>query len=913
MIGRYLLAAAALAAAPAGAANTDAPVAIAHERFTLPNGLTVLVHEDRKAPIVAVNLWYHVGSKDEPRGKTGFAHLFEHLMFQGTEHYDDEYFKPLEMVGATDLNGTTDYDRTNYFQNVPVTALDMTLWMESERMGHLLGAIDQALLDEQRGVVKNEKRQGEDQPYGRVWDQIFAASFPAGHPYDHDVIGSMEDLDAASLDDVKAWFRQYYGASNAVLVLAGDIDVATAKEKAQKYFGHIPAGPPLAHRKAWVAARTDSRRDTMEDRVAQTRLYRTWNTPGSGSADGDYLGIAAQVLGGGKTSRLYERLAYREQVVDSVSAFGYGLELAGMFAVQADVKNGVDPASVEAAIAEEVARLAKDGPTEEELARAKVQVRSGFVRGVERIGGWGGKADVLAECEVYTGDAHCYRTSLARIESATVADVQAAARRWLSRGDYTLAVVPYGEKENAAASAVDRKAGIPKVDEFPGVDFPKLERAKLGNGIEVVFAQRHAVPVVNVELMFDAGYAADQVAAFGTSSFAMSMLDEGAGSLDALALSKRVQSLGAQLYAGSGLDYSNAGVSALADKLDESVALLAMVVREPTFPQFEIDRVKKQWLAGIAREKTQPGAIAARVLPPLLYGEGHPYAMPFTGSGTEASIGALKREDLQRFHERFIRPDNVRILAVGDTTLDALMPVLERHFGGWKATGTPPARNVANVAVPPAPRVFLVDQPHAQQSTIIAGVVGPSSKAPNNLEINTADAILGGTFTSRLNMNLREDKHWSYGASTSFGGAVGQRPWLVYAPVQTDKTAESLTEMRREIEEYVDKRPATDEEIDKIKANDVRSLPGQFETAAAVLGAIRSIELYDRPDDYVDTLKARTEAQTQDAVVAAARELVKPRALTWVVVGDLSQIEAPIRALGLGEVKVVDADGKVLR
>ncbi|HVF35159.1 MAG TPA: pitrilysin family protein, partial [Candidatus Saccharimonadia bacterium] len=432
-------------------------------------------------------------------------------------------------------------------------------------------------------------------------------------------------------------------------------------------------------------------------------------------------------------------------------------------------------------------------------------------------------------------------------------------------------------------------------------------------GIEVVFAERHAVPIVNVELMFDAGYAADQGAALGTSSFAMQMLDEGAGGLDALAISKRAQSLGAQLFMGSGVDYSNAGVSALADKLDPSLELLATLVREPTFPQFEIDRVKKQWIAGIAREKKQPTSIALRVLPPLLYGEGHPYAMPFSGTGTEASIGGLTREHLGAYHAKFVRPDNAKILAVGDTTLAALMPALERHFGGWKASGSPPAKTVAPVELPAAPRVYLVDQPGAQQSTIIAGVLAPSPKAPNHLELNTADSILGGTFTSRLNLNLREDKHWSYGAGSFFGGSIGQRPWIVYAPVQTDKTAESLTEMRREIDEYIADKPPTAAELDKIKANDVRSLPGQFETASSVLGALRSIELYDRPDDYVSTLKDRTEAQSLEHVTTAARELVRPKALTWVVVGDLRTIEAPVRALKLGEVKVVDADGKVLR
>ena len=382
---------------------------IPFEKFQLENGLTVIVHTDRKAPIVAVNVWYHVGSKNEKPGKTGFAHLFEHLMFQGSEHFNDEYMKPLERVGATNQNGTTNFDRTNYFQNVPTTALDLALWMESDRMGHLLGVVDQARLDEQRGVVQNEKRQGENRPHGRVPEAIFRSIFPAGHPYHTLPIGSMEDLNAATLDDVREWFRTYYGAANAVLVLAGDIDVATARDKAQRYFGHIPPGPALTRPGTWIAAATESRREVMYDQVAQVRWQRFWNTPPDGTADSDYLGLVAEILGGGKTSRLYERLVYRERLADMASAGQSPLEIAGFFSVFADVKQGVDAARVEAAVQEELQRFLAQGPTRAELERAKTTVRAGFIRGLERIGGFGGKADVLASCEVFEDDPACYQ------------------------------------------------------------------------------------------------------------------------------------------------------------------------------------------------------------------------------------------------------------------------------------------------------------------------------------------------------------------------------------------------------------------------------------------------------------------------------------------------------------------------
>ncbi|MDH5228021.1 MAG: insulinase family protein, partial [Gammaproteobacteria bacterium] len=531
-----LAGASAAAASPATAAPAPADL-IPCEKFVLANGLTVVVHTDRKAPIVAVNVWYHVGSKNEPAGKTGFAHLFEHLMFQGTENYDDEFFKPLELVGATSMNGTTNFDRTNYFQNVPTTALDLALWMESDRMGHLLGAVTQARLDEQRGVVKNEKRQGENRPYGKVAETVFRASFPVGHPYRSLPIGSMADLDAAALDDVRDWFRSYYGAANAVLVLAGDIDVATARAKAEQYFGHIAPGPAITRPGLWIAARTDSRRETMYDQVAQPRWQRFWNTPPDNTRDSEYLGLVGEILGGGKTSRLYERLVYRDRIADSASAGQSPLEIAGLFSLSADVKQGVPVARVEAAMMEELNRFIAQGPTREEIERARTTLRAGFIRGLERIGGFGGKADVLASCEVYTGNPACYQQSLRWIDEAQPADLQRVAREWLVRGDYTLEVLPQPAFAPApGAGAVDRKQGPPITTAFPDTVFPALQRLQLANGIPVIVAARPDVPVARVALLFQGGFTADQGRKPGTASFAMSLLDEGAGRLDSLAI-----------------------------------------------------------------------------------------------------------------------------------------------------------------------------------------------------------------------------------------------------------------------------------------------------------------------------------------------------------------------------------------
>ncbi|PJK00208.1 peptidase M16 [Lysobacteraceae bacterium NML75-0749] len=918
--------------APAQAARSATQVNLPYETFTLPNGLRVVVHTDRKAPIVAVNVWYHVGSKDEPAGRTGFAHLFEHLMFNGSENHPGEYFAPFEQAGATDMNGTTNSDRTNYFQNVPTTALDMALWMESDRMGHLLGAIDQKTLDEQRGVVQNEKRQGENRPYGQFYATMLRTMYPKGHPYHHTVIGSMNDLNAATLDDVKNWFRAWYGPNNAVLVLAGDIDVATAREKVTKYFGHIPAGPSLAQPAVNVPKMNVSGRTEMQDKVPQTLLARVWHVPQSTSSESDVLDLFSEVLGGSTTSRLDRRLVYQDQLVDSISTSNMGSQLAGLFMVQAMVKPGVDVAKVEAAIDEELQKLLREGPSAEELARAKTDHNASLVRGMERIGGFGGKADILASCTIYTGKPGCLDESQRNIAAATPASVQQTAQRWLAAPSHTFVITP-GErtaltedlsvqpapfnlpapdrKYRTTAAQVDRSQGVPQVTDFPALKFPALQRAKLANGTTVVLAERHDIPVVQMSYQFHGGYASDAGGKLGRASFAMGMLDEGAGELDALAFKARAESLGAQLGAGANLDGSSVSLSALKSNLDASLALYADMLRRPAFNAADIERVRAQWLAGIAQEKANPGSVAQRVLPPLLYDEGHPYAIPFTGSGTEDAIKALSRDDLLAYQKTWLRPEAATLLVVGDTTLEEIVPLLNKHLGDWKGEGAV-AQPVAlpQVDAPRQARVYLIDQPGAIQANIMVGKLVPSSRDAGATRLEMSNDIIGGTFTSRLNMNLREDKHWSYGARTSLVSALGQRPWLASAPVQIDKTAESLAEIRREFAEYASgKAPARQEEVTKVVNNELRSQPGAYETGRAVMSTINGIVRYGRPDNWVTLRNAEVEAfSVADANTAAAS--FNPDNLVWVVVGDLGKIEAPVRALNLGEVTILDADGK---
>jgi zinc protease len=902
-----LVLAAFFAAIPTARAAGISIPEIPYQKYVLGNGLTLVVHEDHKAPIVAVNLWYHVGSKNEKPGKTGFAHLFEHLMFNGSENFNDDYFKVLEKIGATDMNGTTDQDRTNYFQNVPVTALDTVLWMESDRMGHLLGAIDKARLDEQRGVVQNEKRQNDNEPYALSEYLIQENTYPKGHPYSWTVIGSMEDLNAASLDDVKEWFKTYYGPSNAVVVVAGDVKAEEVKAKVERYFGDIPPGPPVARHDTWIAPRTGAHRMEMQDRVPQARIYEVWNTPEWATADSAYLTLAASVLSRGKTSRLYKRLVYDDQIATSVNARQNGAEIGSQFVVEVTAKAGGDLAAVEKAADEELTRFLEKGPTAEELERARTEYLAGFVRGAERIGGFGGKSDILAEGAVYGGSPDFYKPRLQRIQGATPADVWGASKRWLSDGVFVLEVHPFPEYA-AAAAGVDRskrpEPGPPSLSRFPAI-----QHATLTNGLKVVLAERHAVPVVNLRLLVDAGYAADQGGVPGTARLAGDMLDEGTKTRTSLQISDGLAALGASLRIQSDLDTTRVSLSALKANLDPSLEIFTDVVLDAVFPAADFERLKKLQIAAIEQEKAEPFGIALRVLPPLIYGAGHAYAIPFSGSGTAASVSRISRDDVARWYATWFKPNNATLAVAGDTTLAELTPKLEKLFASWKQ-GAVPKKNVATVAAKAGTEVYLIDRPGAVQSVILVGQVAPPKANPKEPALETMNGVLGGQFISRVNMNLREDKHWSYGAGTVFVDARGQRPFFAYAPVQSDKTKESVAELQKELRGIRGDRPITADELRSAQNGLTLTLSGQWETANAVLASLAELVRFGYDDRYFDTYAEKIRGVSLADAADAART-IEPDRLVWVVIGDRAKIEPGLRELGLGAVHLMDADGKV--
>ena len=886
-----------------GQAELEVPD-IKYDTFTLENGLTVVVHEDRKVPMVAVNVWYHVGSKNEKVGKTGFAHLFEHLMFNGTENYNNEYFEPFEKIGATDQNGTTNSDRTNYFQNVPTNALDLALWMESERMGHILDVIDEDKLNEQRGVVQNEKRQGENSPYGKAFNSINTGAFPIGHPYSWSVIGSMEDLNAATLDDVKEWFETYYGPTNAVLALAGDIDLETAKIKVQEYFGDIQGGPPLTKPKKWIAKRTEQTREIMEDNVPQTRIYKVWNVPEDGTPEAQALDLAASTLAGSKNSPLYQELVYKTGLATSASAFYYGREIAGLFIISATVAPNQDAAKVESIIDSTLEKFLKTGPNAKLLKNTKTSTIAGLTNGLQRIGGFGGKSDILATYQTLYGDAGAFRNILEIYLDTSAKEVKQAANKWLSSGDYVLSIVP-AAKTSVVKSKVDRTKGIPYPTEKLSYSFPKIQSTVLDNGSKLVLAERNDLPLVQLEIVFNNGYAVESNDELGLVNFTMSMVDEGTKKYNSLEFAEMQESLGSGIGFGSSIDTTYASMSSLKVNLEQTLDLFKEGLLNPTFPQVELDKVKKRWLAGIDQELNSPASMANREIRTLVYGSGHPYAKA-SSSGIKSTVEAFKREDLIDMYSKLTNPNDATFIITGDISLDEATQLLNNKFTDWTSLNETSAKvDLFNVEDQASPRVFLIDKPGAIQSYILAAQLLPPTNSDDDILIDYMNYAIAGSFTSRLNMNLREDKSWSYGVRTSTGYSQGQRLMRMTAPVQTDKTAPAILEILREYDEYINTTPINADELSKIKNARTLRLPGQYETLSALLGGIEDIVKYNRDFDYLDTIADKRNSIKLEDVRLASTKYLDTNKWTWVIVGDLKEIEGPIRELNIGNLEII--------
>jgi zinc protease len=873
---------------------------IPYTKYVLDNGLTLLVHEDHSTPIVAVNVWYHVGSRNERRGRTGFAHLFEHFFFNGSEHHPHGFREAMDDLGANNRNGTTNADRTNFFEDVPVAALERTLFLEADRMGFLAGHISQEMLERERGVVKNEKRQNENQPYGRVLSTAAAAIYPYDHPHSWPTIGSMEDLDAATLEDIKEWYRTYYGPNNAVLTLAGDITPERALELVRKYFEDIPPGPPLTRLDEWVPRFERSIRQTMEDRVTQTRIYRAYHVPGWGDRESLQLSLFASVLSGSKSAPLDRRLVYEKELATSVSAWVSDAELTGVLWITATLRPGADAAVVEREIEDVVAALVASGPGADELARARSRALAGFVRGIERLGGFGGRSDVLNESMTFGGSPDAYLDHFETMARATPKDVRAASQKWIGDAHhYTLHVVPHA-KLSASPPALDRSV-VPPIGAASDSRFPAVQRATLTNGLRVMLLERHATPLVTMALAVDAGTSSDPAASAGTAALALGLMEEGTTTRDAYRIVDELDAIGAEISTSNSLDRSIVRMSALSMNLAPALEIYADVVRNPAFDEARFSLRKANVLSQIAQQRSDPSALAGRILPGILYGPEHPYGRPAGGIGSEATVTPLTREALRSWHRTWFRPNNATLVVTGDITMEALVPALERAFGAWKG-GDVPAKAIATTIPTPRRAVYLVDRPGAQQSLIVAAHTMAPSGQEDDLALEIAMRNFGGIATSRLNRNLRLEKHWTYGAYGGVRSSRGPRTFSVVTPVQSDRTKEAMVEIAREIRAIAGERPIAGEEFASTMRNTTMRLPARFETLDNVERAALEIVSYELPDDYWTRYPTLIRELGEADLATAAKRHVRPDDIVWIVVGDLASIEPGIRELSFGEV-----------
>ncbi len=915
-------------AAPAGSApkavlaehSTHAPE-IRYERYKLGNGLEVLLHEDHKLPIVSVDIWYHVGPVKERAGRTGFAHLFEHMMFEGSQHVGEKaHFKYLEAAGATDINGTTSFDRTNYFETVPANQLETALWLESDRMGFLLDTLDRAKLTNQRDVVRNEKRQGEGRPYGIVDEDVYHELFPKTHPYYADVIGSHADVEAARLADIREFFTQYYAPNNATIAIAGDYDGATIKQLIEKYFGPIPQGPAVAVTPVDTPAITSERRKVVTDTVQLPKVILAWlSSPAFAPGDAD-ADVAGHILGSGKSSRMYRELVYKQQIAQSVNCYNDSESLVSTFECQLIAKPGVTPEKLEAEAEKIVDGFTESGPKPEEVEWARNKIETELISGLQRLGGFGGVADQLNYYNQYTGDPGYLPKDLARYDAVTPASVQKYVKATLGKDqrvvvwgvpgkkvlddvprspDDTDANVKISPQHTPAFQAAQAwRATAPKPGPERPLVLPKPTVFTLDNGLTVYVVERHELPIVSMQLLTLAGGAANPADRPGLAGITASMLTEGTTKRSAEEIANEASLLGTDLRSSSDTDSARLGISLLSKHVGRGLELLADSMEHPAFPATDLERIRTSRLTSLLQTQDSPTQLALRTGALNLFGASNPYA--YDALGTADSLHAITRDEIAAFHARNYGPKTTLLELTGDVTLAEARKLAEETLGKWTSTAEP-------FSLPPAPsvagrKILLVDKPGSPQTALLAFGVGLPRSSPDYAAVTVMDTMLGGLFSSRINMNLREEHGYTYGAFSFFRFYRGTGPFIAGAQVRSDVTAPATEQLFKELD-GIHTKPLTDSELRLAKDSIIRSLPGSFESAASVNGQLEELWLFNLPQDYYSKLPSQIESVTSADAQQAAGKYIHPDNMLVIAVGDKAKIESGLKDLKLGPVE----------
>jgi zinc protease len=899
---------------------------IKFERYKLANGLEVILSEDHRLPIVSVNLWYHVGAVNETVGRTGFAHLFEHMMFEGSKHVPgNSHFRYLEAAGASDINGSTEFDRTNYYETLPSNQLELALWLESDRMGYLPDNLDQANLSNQQDVVRNERRENyENAPYGIVREAIYHLLFPKDHPYYPMVIGSHADIQAAKLEDVRDFFKLYYAPNNASLAIVGDFDSAKVRPSVEKYFGPLKRGANVPRVQVTTPPITTERRAVVPDNIQLPRVYMDWLTspvfkPGNADAD-----LAATVLGGGKSSRLYKKLVYEKQIALDVEASQQSQSLTSIYQIAATARPGVKPEDLEKTINEELATFRSSGPTPEELQRARNDVETSAIAGLEYTNG---VANLLNEYNHYLGNADFLAQDIARYENATIESVRSFAQLQLNPEHRVVVYAvpgtpdlgpqvptPKAEEKGttkAGGEPVNADAAWRQDPPTPGpqppLHLPVPEQFTLSNGLTVLYNERPGLPLVAASLVLHAGSGANPIDHPGLASFTSRMLQQGTESRSALQIADRAADLGISLGSRASTDASSVSFQSLTRSFPDALELLADVALHPRFPQQEIDRVRSERLAALVQEKNQPFAVATRVYTSALYGPKNTYGYP--DIGTADSIKAMTRDELVNFWQQNYSPNHAALVIAGNINLADLKPLLEKQFGAWKpGTYSPPPLAVPD---PSDAKLIIVDRPNAQQTTLLFCSLGPKRSTPDYPRIEVMNSVLGGLFSSRINMNLREQHGYTYGAESFFNYHVGPGPFIVYSEVRTDATTPAAAEIFKELNRMRDTQ-LTPAELTLAKDSIAQSMPGRFESGEEAAGTIAQVYIYDFALDYFSLLPGKINAVTAPQARAAAQQYIQPDKMIVLAVGDRARIEPDLKKLNLGKIEIRDSDGRLV-
>ena len=874
---------------------------ISQEKLTLSNGLDVILHEDHTLPMVAVNVWYHVGSKNEEIGRTGFAHLFEHVMFEGSKHHNRDYFEPLQKIGAA-INGSTTADRTNYWETIPSNYLDLALWLEADRMGFLLDALDQNRFDIQREVVKNERRQSyENRPYGLSHLILQPAVFPAPHPYNWPVIGSQKDLDAAHLDDVKAFFRQYYAPSNASLALAGDFESGDAKRLVEHYFGNLTPGPAVTRIGRMDSPLSGEVNLTMRDKVQLPRLYLVWPSGPMFDQDEAPLELLAAVLGDGKSSRLYQSLVYENQIARDVSVGNYPQEIAGEFHLSVTANLGHTLEEIQEVVEREIERLRSEPPTRHEILRAKNRIEAQHVRQLEKIGGFGGRADQLNYYNVHRGDPEIINSDITRYLQTNGDDIVRVANSTLGSSRVNLAVLPE-ESTNISPSSVNRSL-VPAGMKTPTYQPSVPTRKKLSNGLSILFVEKPSLPMVAMGLMVDAGANTDPTTHPGMAHLTASLLVEGTVNRSSQQIADEMEFLGSHLESDAGREHAFIFAETLTSHWPKAMEIIADVTRFANFPSQELDRMRKERLADLKRMSADPSAISQSASRALIYGYESDYGHPLVG--TEDSIKNFTQEDILGHFERHFGPQNSTLLVVGDISGKDVLSQAEIHFGDWnhsvqcsKLDGKPDGADDKQTTI------YLVDKPGAAQSIIRAGHLTIPRHHPDYLALNLLNYVFGSQPTSRLFMNLRQDKGYSYGYYSSIEWHTGRSSILAGGAVETAVTKESVMETLKEFADIKGGRPVTESEFQAAHDGLSRGFPSQFETQGQILSQLIQLEMFELPDTYYSNYLANLDAITLGDLHRVATDRIHDRHLSILVVGDKSIVGPSLSELGLPIINV---------